>query len=356
MNTHASEAEALARLREERAVLSRRVRRRSEALQYLQLMTKTFVSLKLNDKTEICDTLNALILTFLEARFGAVICRLADGSLKVIGSQGEDAAAVCDVGSASALETLMDERIAQAVDAERAQSLWPGRPAPMRSGFGCSTIETQDSALGLIIVADKSSGEEMLDEDVEFLASAAGLGGMALSNAELLVAQKSLTRDVEIRAEQARRESQEKQLALDELDRKLKVIEEQEAAIRELSTPILQVWDDVLAVPIIGKVDTERSEEIMQRLLTEVTARRAEFVIVDLTGVALVDEATASHLHRLVRATTLLGSSCVLSGIRPAVAQALVSAGVDMSSLATRRNLKEGLSLCIRRKARARAH
>jgi sigma-B regulation protein RsbU (phosphoserine phosphatase) len=170
-------------------------------------------------------------------------------------------------------------------------------------------------------------------------------------NLERLVEDR--TKEIEeANLELAKRETIAKQQALDELGRKLEVIEQQRTEIRELSTPVLQVWDDVLALPIIGAVDIERGNEIMERLLVEVAARRARFVILDVTGVALLDTNTASCLRRMVNATELLGASCLLTGIRPAVAQALVSAGADMSALTTLPSLREGLRECIRRRER----
>ncbi|MBI5490956.1 MAG: STAS domain-containing protein [Deltaproteobacteria bacterium] len=138
------------------------------------------------------------------------------------------------------------------------------------------------------------------------------------------------------------------QTANRELDQKLELIERQRMMIHELSTPILQVWDNVLALPVIGVVDSRRSAEIMERLLTEITSRQSRFVILDITGVEVVDTRTADHFIKMVQAVQLLGSKCVITGIRPAVAQTLVEIGVDLSAVATLRNLREGLRECIR--------
>ena len=119
-------------------------------------------------------------------------------------------------------------------------------------------------------------------------------------------------------------------------------------AVQELSTPILELWDDVLALPIIGVVDSRRSSEIMERLLGEVVRRRSRFVIIDITGVELVDTSTADHFIKLVRAVELLGARCMLTGIGPAVAQTLVLLGVDLRALTTLQNLSQGLKECLR--------
>lgn len=122
----------------------------------------------------------------------------------------------------------------------------------------------------------------------------------------------------------------------------------QQAIIQELSTPILQLWDSVLALPIIGVVDTRRSLEIMEKLLNEINTRQVKFVILDITGVEVVDTCTADHFIKLIKAAELLGTKCILTGIRPAVAQTLVSTGVDLSSVTTLRNLQEALKECLK--------
>lgn len=136
---------------------------------------------------------------------------------------------------------------------------------------------------------------------------------------------------------------------VEELQRQLKLVEKQSAAIRELSTPILELWDDVLVLPVIGVVDTRRSADLMERLLGAVSDKQARYVILDITGVEIVDTKTADHFIKVIKAAQLLGSSCVLTGIRPAVAQTLVEIGVDLSSITTLNNLKEGLMECLRR-------
>jgi rsbT co-antagonist protein RsbR len=119
-------------------------------------------------------------------------------------------------------------------------------------------------------------------------------------------------------------------------------------AVEELSTPILELWDDVLALPVIGVVDSRRSAEMMERLLDEVVRSQARFVIIDLTGVEVIDTRTADHFMKLVKAVGLIGARCVLTGIRPAVAQTLVDLDVDFGSLDTLRNLRHGLRQCQR--------
>lgn len=140
-----------------------------------------------------------------------------------------------------------------------------------------------------------------------------------------------------------------------ELEEKLVTIAQQAASIRELSTPIIEVWDDILALPIVGKVDTQRSEEIMIALLGKVIASRSRCVIIDVTGMDLVDTQTADYLLRIARCVALVGAYCVLSGVSPAIAQTLVQLGVDLSRLRTLRSLKDGIKDCIRHMSAAGA-
>lgn len=129
---------------------------------------------------------------------------------------------------------------------------------------------------------------------------------------------------------------------------KNELLERMQLAIQELSTPVLELWDDVLALPIIGIVDSKRSADMMERLLEEVVLRQAQFVIIDITGVELVDTATADRFLKLVTAVEFLGARCMLTGVRSAVAQTLAALGVDLGTLLTLRTLKHGLHECLR--------
>ena len=139
------------------------------------------------------------------------------------------------------------------------------------------------------------------------------------------------------------------------LQNQVQTIQRQQFAIQELSTPVLQLWDNVLALPIIGVVDTARSIDIMERLLSEISAKQSRYVILDITGVEIVDTKTADHFIKIIKAAELLGTRCIFTGIRPAVAQTLVEIGVDLASVVTLRNLQEGLKACLREMGEASA-
>jgi len=130
-------------------------------------------------------------------------------------------------------------------------------------------------------------------------------------------------------------------------------IERLRASVVALSTPILEVWEDVLALPVIGVLDSQRSAEMMERLLAAVEEKQSRFVIIDITGVEVVDSATADRLLKLVRAVEILGARCILTGARGAVAATLVSLGANLGGLVSLRNLKRGIEECLRRMGRA---
>ncbi len=124
---------------------------------------------------------------------------------------------------------------------------------------------------------------------------------------------------------------------------KTELVERLRLAIDEISTPILELWDDVLALPIVGVVDSRRSMQIMERLLEEIVQRQSRHVIIDVTGVEMIDTRTADHFLKLIKAVALLGAQCRLTGIRPAVAQTLVDLGINLAGVRASRNLKHAL-------------
>lgn len=127
-----------------------------------------------------------------------------------------------------------------------------------------------------------------------------------------------------------------------------KLIELQQVAIKDLSTPIIDLWDDIITLPIVGVVDSQRALEMTERLLQKVVDKNARCVIIDITGVNVVDTMTADHFVKMVKAIRYLGSYCVVTGISPEIAQTLVLSGVEMGDVKTLRSLKEGLKDCFR--------
>ncbi|HET9229489.1 MAG TPA: STAS domain-containing protein [Thermoanaerobaculia bacterium] len=153
-----------------------------------------------------------------------------------------------------------------------------------------------------------------------------------------LVGAKASLNDTLLRAEDANRE----------LEAKLETIERQQAAIRELSTPIIEVWAGVLCLPVVGIVDSQRSAEMTEMLLEMIVAKQARTAIVDITGIDAMDTKTADHFIKMAKAVRLLGAECILSGINPGIAQTLTHIGVDLTGIRTLRNLRDALQSFLR--------
>jgi len=117
--------------------------------------------------------------------------------------------------------------------------------------------------------------------------------------------------------------------------------------IMELSTPVIQVWDKVLALPLIGTLDSARAARLTEGLLEKIAEHQAEVIILDVSGVPTIDTQVAQHLLRTVQAATLMGAASIMSGVRPETAQAIVHLGIDLGRLRTRNTLRDALQLAL---------
>ena len=126
-------------------------------------------------------------------------------------------------------------------------------------------------------------------------------------------------------------------------------IEEQRRTIDELQTPVIQVWQGILALPIVGSVDTARAQEMTERLLDRIIATGSDVVILDITGVPVVDTSVARHLLETVSAARLLGAEVLIVGLTSHTALTLVHLGVDLSGVTTRSTMAKGLELAFAR-------
>jgi rsbT co-antagonist protein RsbR len=127
------------------------------------------------------------------------------------------------------------------------------------------------------------------------------------------------------------------------VDERERVIREQQEAIRELSTPVLQVRDRLLILPIIGVLDSQRARQLTEQLLRSIQSNRAKVVVIDITGVATIDLTVANHLVQTVQASRLMGASAILTGLSSGIAQTLVDLGVDLGAMKTVGDLQGGL-------------
>jgi len=179
---------------------------------------------------------------------------------------------------------------------------------------------------GVMAVQSYDSEDVFEEKDLRLLVTIAAQAGVAISNARLF---------------------EETQAALDRLQEAYKVQEALAATVRELSAPVVQIWEDVLALPLVGAIDAARAQRITENLLQGINRHHAKAVIIDVTGVPVVDSSTAHHLLQAIRAAELLGAHCILTGISADVAQAMVSAGIKLTGVATLVDLQAGIRYAI---------
>jgi len=127
------------------------------------------------------------------------------------------------------------------------------------------------------------------------------------------------------------------------------IIHRQQQELMELSTPVVQLWEEVLALPLIGTLDSARTQVVMENLLQRIVETGARIAIIDITGVPTVDTLVAQHLMKTVAATRLMGADCIISGIRPQIAQTIVHLGVNLNDIITKATLADAFQVALQR-------
>lgn len=208
---------------------------------------------------------------------------------------------------------------------EEAVAIPEGRLMRIIEALSYASIEDFDSCLGLL---RRSGAEDEFSElETAFAIFIEELGEAKRALREALASQEIATRDLAV---------------------KLETIELQQAAIRDLSTPIIEVWAGVLCLPVVGIVDSQRSAEMTETLLETIISKQARTAIVDITGIDVMDTKTADHFIKMAKAVRLLGADCIISGINPGIAQTLTHIGVDLTGIRTLRTLRDALQVHLR--------
>jgi rsbT co-antagonist protein RsbR len=127
------------------------------------------------------------------------------------------------------------------------------------------------------------------------------------------------------------------------------IIGRQQEELLELSTPVVQLWDSILALPLIGTLDSERTQVVMENLLEKIVETEALIAIIDITGVPTVDTLVAQHLLKTVAAARLMGADCIISGIRPQIAQTIIHLGINLSDVITKATLADAFAVALQR-------
>jgi len=125
-------------------------------------------------------------------------------------------------------------------------------------------------------------------------------------------------------------------------------ISEQSEALMEMSTPVTALWEDILMLPVVGIIDSKRSQDIMNAMLSKISTTQSKIIILDISGVAIVDTAVANHLIKITKATKLMGCECLISGISPTIAQTVVELGIDVGDVQTTATLRDALRIAFK--------
>ncbi|MGW3818430.1 STAS domain-containing protein [Streptomyces sp. NPDC005046] len=199
-----------------------------------------------------------------------------------------------------------------------------GRMAASRARTGATSAQIADEVAALRPAASELLSADLADGPSENAEACAVTLTALLGTLRLVVLETSLSAGQEL-------------------------IDRQRLQLLEVATPVIKLWNGVVAVPLIGTLDSARSQVVMESLLDAVVSQQARFAILDITGVPTVDSLVAQHLMKTVAAARLMGAECVVSGIRPAIAQTIVHLGIDLGSVVTRASLADALAYALHR-------
>jgi rsbT co-antagonist protein RsbR len=225
---------------------------------------------------------------------------------------------------------------------EQAEIFWRGDDAVIESGQTHESEELATGADGVVrTIWTRKFPMRSAQGDV------IGLSGIIIDITEIRRRQEEIAhleaQLAEKRAEISLREA--------EVSQQLLIIAGQNTLLEQLSVPVIQVWENILLLPLVGGMDSRRAGQVMESLLEAIAHAHAEAVILDITGVPVVDTSVASYLVRSIQAAQLLGCRCLLVGIRPEIAQTLVGLGIDFSNITTRATLQSGLEYALQHRS-----
>ncbi|MFG2867448.1 STAS domain-containing protein [Streptomyces sp. NPDC048338] len=278
-------------------------------------------------KREAAESAARELSGFLERRREQIAQRWADAPLfRTVFTISRDEAveacktvvnALADVASTGQL----DDIAAPGFDPVREQL---SRMAASRARSGFSPAQIAEEAAGLRVTASESLRGDVLDRP------ASGTQDVAMALTVLMGTLSLVIMETTVNAGE-------------------ELIARQRQQLLEVATPVISLWEGIVAVPLIGTLDSARSQVVMESLLDAIVDQRARYAILDITGVPTVDSLVAQHLMKTVAAARLMGAECIVSGIRPAIAQTIVHLGIDLSSVITRTSLADALAHALAR-------
>ena len=230
---------------------------------------------------------------------------------------------------------LLDNGESGVISPDRVKKDWPTAAGNWKNGFFFGRVISGGRCAGLLIVPDRERHGTFTEHDALLFSAMTDIIAFSVDSIR--------------RANEIEKAAAEKNKLIDDMRDKIETIQSQNALIATLSTPILELWNGILVLPVVGMMDTQRSATMMDALLDKVVKTEATGVIIDITGVDIVDTKTADHFIKLARAIRMLGAEPVITGISPAIAQTLTHIDIDLSGICTMRALGDGLKQLLER-------
>ncbi|MGW2102856.1 STAS domain-containing protein [Streptomyces olivaceoviridis] len=266
-----------------------------------------------------------VVSAFLERRKEQIAQRWADAPLfrSVFTVSRDEAVEACK----AVVEALSDVAVGGRLEDITAPGFAPvhdqlGRMTQTRTRAGSTPAQIADEVAGLRVPAVDLLREEFADPSTPQAQECVMALTLLLGTLRLVVMETALDANAEL-------------------------IERQRQQLLEVATPVIKLWEGTVAVPLIGTLDSARSQVVMESLLEAIVDQRARYAILDITGVPTVDSLVAQHLMKTVAAARLMGAECIVSGIRPAIAQTIVQLGIDLGSVLTRASLSDALAYAL---------
>ena len=208
-------------------------------------------------------------------------------------------------------------------------------------------IDIAESYEGTLV--DRSGNERLVYWHDTLLRDKGGRVTGMLSSGEDITDKRKMEQKIKQAADELRISNNDLKKEVEERKRAESIIRKQSNEILEMSTPVMQIWDGVLVAPLIGTLDSQRTQQFMEMVLNRIVETNSTVAIVDIMGVPSVDTQTAQHLLETISAIQLLGASAILTGLRPAIAQTLIHLGIDLNELTTCSSLSTGLRIALER-------
>ena len=286
----------------------------------------------------VCRTILRMLVGHLQSPGGAIVL-LRDGQHEMVANEGLGPAP----GLGDTWHRVLEQRTMSVVSAGAAfpetSVFGDVRIVPITSGTDCL------GAIGLCVASNEPDAQAAFTQ--RLMRVVAGVLALVVVSAAAAENERRLHAEIEEGRKRAVELADERQRALERVEQHVQLIDQQRSAISQLSVPVIRLWTGVLAVPLVGAIDSDRAEEVSERLLNDIASIGARVAIIDLTGVESADTATSHHLLQLAQSVRLLGCQYIVCGMSSSVARGLISADANLGDIRTFSNLQAALQWCL---------